>query len=123
MLFVKMEYMGVHPDSLSAFFMWNVELGSKPTCSEMSNSFCYFLRISSGNGKVIHWLLLRYNPFTPLYLTQMDAFPTSGPTDQKEASHRKHARALSPSEHVTYVLFQDKNLSVVSFSLWRSLPF
>lgn len=35
LLFIKTEYVGVHPDSLSAFFLWNMELGSKPTCSEM----------------------------------------------------------------------------------------
>ncbi|NXP12787.1 WRN helicase, partial [Thinocorus orbignyianus] len=53
---------------------------------------------------------------------QTDTFPTSGCKDQKEASPQKHTRALSPSEHVTYVLFQEKNLSVRTISESRSLP-
>uniref|UniRef100_A0A8C2Y9N3 DNA 3'-5' helicase n=1 Tax=Coturnix japonica TaxID=93934 RepID=A0A8C2Y9N3_COTJA len=34
----------------------------------------------------------------------------------------KNAKALSPSEHVTYVLFQEKNLSLRTISETRSLP-
>uniref|UniRef100_A0A8B9S6C6 DNA 3'-5' helicase n=1 Tax=Apteryx owenii TaxID=8824 RepID=A0A8B9S6C6_APTOW len=42
--------------------------------------------------------------------------------DQKETTPWKHAEALSPSEHVTYVLFQEKNLSLRTISESRSLP-
>ncbi|XP_009865444.1 PREDICTED: Werner syndrome ATP-dependent helicase, partial [Apaloderma vittatum] len=53
---------------------------------------------------------------------QTDTFLTSGTEDHKEASPWKPTRALSPSEPVTYVLFQDKNLSVSTISESRSLP-
>ncbi|XP_030335267.1 Werner syndrome ATP-dependent helicase homolog isoform X8 [Strigops habroptila] len=53
---------------------------------------------------------------------QTDTFSPSGSKDQKEAFPWKHTRALSPSEHVTYVLFQEKNLSVRTISESRSLP-
>lgn len=56
-----------------------------------------------------------------LYLTQTDAFPTSESKVQKEASPWKCARALSPSEEVTYILFQEKNYSLVSSGPWRLL--
>uniref|UniRef100_A0A8C3PHS7 DNA 3'-5' helicase n=1 Tax=Calidris pygmaea TaxID=425635 RepID=A0A8C3PHS7_9CHAR len=68
-------------------------------------------------------LLAEIKDFCQVHGLQTDIFPTSGSKDQKEASPQKHTRALSPSEHVTYVLFQEKNLSVVSSSLEsRSLP-
>uniref|UniRef100_A0A8B9CQM0 DNA 3'-5' helicase n=1 Tax=Anser brachyrhynchus TaxID=132585 RepID=A0A8B9CQM0_9AVES len=77
--------------------------------------------VSEAKSTMLVPLLAEIKDFCQANGLQMDAFPTSGPTDQKEASHRKHARALSPSEHVTYVLFQDKNLSR-TISETRSLP-
>uniref|UniRef100_A0A8C3PHM9 Bifunctional 3'-5' exonuclease/ATP-dependent helicase WRN n=1 Tax=Calidris pygmaea TaxID=425635 RepID=A0A8C3PHM9_9CHAR len=66
-------------------------------------------------------LLAEIKDFCQVHGLQTDIFPTSGSKDQKEASPQKHTRALSPSEHVTYVLFQEKNLSrMISES--RSLP-
>ncbi|XP_035404798.1 bifunctional 3'-5' exonuclease/ATP-dependent helicase WRN isoform X2 [Cygnus atratus] len=78
--------------------------------------------VSEAKSTMLVPLLAEIKDFCKVNGLQTDAFPTSGPTDQKEASHRKHARALSPSEHVTYVLFQDKNLSVRTISETRSLP-
>ncbi|XP_014816399.1 PREDICTED: Werner syndrome ATP-dependent helicase isoform X3 [Calidris pugnax] len=67
-------------------------------------------------------LLAEIKDFCQVHGLQTDIFPTSGSKDQKEASPQKHTRALSPSEHVTYVLFQEKNLSVRMISESRSLP-
>uniref|UniRef100_A0A8B9VLN0 Bifunctional 3'-5' exonuclease/ATP-dependent helicase WRN n=1 Tax=Anas zonorhyncha TaxID=75864 RepID=A0A8B9VLN0_9AVES len=74
--------------------------------------------VSEAKSTMLVPLLAEIKDFCQANGLQTDAFPT----DQKEASHRKHARALSPSEHVTYVLFQDKNLSVRTISETRSLP-
>jgi len=84
--------------------------------------FSLLFHITSDNGRVTHLLSLGYNS-SKSSLSQTDIFTTSGSKDHKEASPWKPARALSPSEHVTYVLFQEKNLSVVSSSLWMSCPF
>ncbi|XP_035181081.1 Werner syndrome ATP-dependent helicase isoform X1 [Oxyura jamaicensis] len=78
--------------------------------------------VSEAKSTMLVPLLAEIKDFCQANGLQVDAFPTSGPTDQTEASHQKHARALSPSEHVTYVLFQDKNLSVRTISETRSLP-
>lgn len=52
LVFLRWEYVGVHPDSLLAFFfLWNVDLGSKPTSLEMTDSIYATL---PDNGRVIH---------------------------------------------------------------------
>ncbi|NXI73786.1 WRN helicase, partial [Anseranas semipalmata] len=78
--------------------------------------------VSEAKSTMLVPLLAEIKDFCQVNGLQTDAFPTSGSTDQKEASPWKHARTLSPSEHVTYVLFQDKNLSVRTISETRSLP-
>ncbi|KAF2983289.1 hypothetical protein EK904_013527 [Melospiza melodia maxima] len=53
---------------------------------------------------------------------ETDTFPAAESKVQKEASPWKRARALSPSEEVTYILFQEKNYSLRAISESRSLP-
>ncbi|KAM9295290.1 bifunctional 3'-5' exonuclease/ATP-dependent helicase WRN isoform 4-T4 [Morus bassanus] len=68
--------------------------------------------VSEAKSTMLIPLLAEIKDFCQVNGLQTDAFPTSGSKDQKEASPWKHTRALSPSEHVTYVLFQEKNHSV-----------
>ncbi|NXT18307.1 WRN helicase, partial [Syrrhaptes paradoxus] len=92
--------------------------------------------VSEAKSTMLAPLLAEIKDFCQVNGLQTDTFPTSGSTDrteaspwkctraknQKEASPWKCTRALSPSEHVTYVLFQEKNLSVRTISESRSLP-
>ncbi|KAM6269951.1 bifunctional 3'-5' exonuclease/ATP-dependent helicase WRN [Porphyrio hochstetteri] len=78
--------------------------------------------VSEAKSVMLAPLLAEIKDFCQANDLQMDAFPTSGSQVWKEASPWKPARALSPSEHVTYVLLQEKNLSVRSISQSRSLP-
>ncbi|NXT40173.1 WRN helicase, partial [Pelecanoides urinatrix] len=78
--------------------------------------------VSEAKSTMLVPLLAEIKDFCQVNGLQTDAFPASGSKDQKEASPRKHPRVLSPSEHVTYVLFQEKNLSVRTISESRSLP-
>ncbi|KFV43497.1 Werner syndrome ATP-dependent helicase, partial [Gavia stellata] len=78
--------------------------------------------VSEAKSTMLVPLLAEIKDFCQVNGLQTDAFPTSGSEDQKEASPWKRPRALSPSEHVTYVLFQEKNLSVRTISESRSLP-
>ncbi|NWS70781.1 WRN helicase, partial [Crotophaga sulcirostris] len=78
--------------------------------------------VSEAKSTLLVPLLAEIKDFCQANGLQTDTFPTSGSKDQKEASPRRPARALSPSEHVTYVLFQEKNLSVRTISESRSLP-
>ncbi|KAM9295289.1 bifunctional 3'-5' exonuclease/ATP-dependent helicase WRN isoform 3-T3 [Morus bassanus] len=78
--------------------------------------------VSEAKSTMLIPLLAEIKDFCQVNGLQTDAFPTSGSKDQKEASPWKHTRALSPSEHVTYVLFQEKNHSVRMISKSRSLP-
>ncbi|NXT73805.1 WRN helicase, partial [Zapornia atra] len=78
--------------------------------------------VSEAKSIMLAPLLAEIKDFCQVNDLQMDAFPTSGSQVWKEASPWKPARALSPSEHVTYVLLQEKNLSVRSISQSRSLP-
>uniref|UniRef100_A0A8B9MQ29 DNA 3'-5' helicase n=1 Tax=Accipiter nisus TaxID=211598 RepID=A0A8B9MQ29_9AVES len=73
--------------------------------------------VSEAKSTMLVPLLAEIRDFCQVNGLQTDTFPTSGSKDQKEASPWKCTRTLSPSEHVTYVLFQEKNLSVVSSSL------
>ncbi|NWT02306.1 WRN helicase, partial [Mionectes macconnelli] len=78
--------------------------------------------VSEAKSTMLIPLLTEIKDFCQVNNLQADVFPTSAPKDQKEASSWKCARALSPSEHVTYILFQEKNLSVRAISESRSLP-
>ncbi|NXJ64148.1 WRN helicase, partial [Rostratula benghalensis] len=78
--------------------------------------------VSEAKSTMLIPLLAEIKDFCQANGLQTDTFPASGCKDQKEAFPQKHARALSPSEHVTYVLFQEKNLSVRTISESRSLP-
>ncbi|KAM9381721.1 bifunctional 3'-5' exonuclease/ATP-dependent helicase WRN isoform 2-T2 [Phaethornis superciliosus] len=77
--------------------------------------------VSEAKSTMLVPLLAEIKDFCQVNGLQTDTFPTSGPKDQK-ASPWKHARGLSPSEQVTYVLFQEKKLSVRTISESRSLP-
>ncbi|NWS63750.1 WRN helicase, partial [Chunga burmeisteri] len=78
--------------------------------------------VSEAKSTLLIPLLAEIKDFCQVNGLQTDIFPTSGSKDQKEASPWKPTKALSPSEHVTYVLFQEKNLSVRTISESRSLP-
>ncbi|XP_065541088.1 bifunctional 3'-5' exonuclease/ATP-dependent helicase WRN isoform X5 [Lathamus discolor] len=78
--------------------------------------------VSEAKSTMLIPLLAEIKDFCQVNGLQTDAFSPSGFKDQKKASPWKHTRALSPSEHVTYVLFQEKNLSVRTISESRSLP-
>ncbi|XP_075276957.1 bifunctional 3'-5' exonuclease/ATP-dependent helicase WRN isoform X3 [Opisthocomus hoazin] len=78
--------------------------------------------VSEAKSTMLVPLLAEIKDFCQKNGLQTDIFTTSGSKDHKEASPWKPARALSPSEHVTYVLFQEKNLSVRTISESRSLP-
>ncbi|XP_074761361.1 bifunctional 3'-5' exonuclease/ATP-dependent helicase WRN isoform X1 [Athene noctua] len=78
--------------------------------------------VSEAKSTMLVPLLAEIKDFCQVNGLQTDTFPTSGTKDQKEASPWKCNRILSPSEHVTYVLFQEKNLSVRTISETRSLP-
>ncbi|NXH16502.1 WRN helicase, partial [Bucco capensis] len=78
--------------------------------------------VSEAKSTMLVPLLAEIKDFCQVNGLQTDTFPTSGSKDQEEASPCKYMRALSPSEHVTYVLFQHKNLSVRAISESRSLP-
>ncbi|XP_029878501.1 Werner syndrome ATP-dependent helicase isoform X9 [Aquila chrysaetos chrysaetos] len=77
--------------------------------------------VSEAKSTMLVPLLAEIMDFCQVNGLQTDTFPTSGSKDQKEASPWKCTRTLSPSEHVTYVLFQEKNLSVRTISESRSL--
>ncbi|NWH44098.1 WRN helicase, partial [Fregata magnificens] len=78
--------------------------------------------VSEAKSTMLVPLLAEIKDFCQVNGLQTDTFPISGSKDQKEASPWKCTRALSPSEQVTYVLFQEKNLSVRTISESRSLP-
>ncbi|KAM6206433.1 bifunctional 3'-5' exonuclease/ATP-dependent helicase WRN isoform 4-T5 [Sarcoramphus papa] len=78
--------------------------------------------VSEAKSTMLVPLLAEIKDFCQVNGLQTDTFPTSGSKDQKEASPWKRTGALFPSEHVTYVLFQEKNLSVRAISDSRSLP-
>ncbi|NWX43995.1 WRN helicase, partial [Steatornis caripensis] len=78
--------------------------------------------VSEAKSTMLVPLLAEIKDFCQVNGLQTDTFPASGSKDQKEASPWKGTRSLSPSEHVTYVLFQEKNLSVRTISETRSLP-
>ncbi|XP_072718147.1 bifunctional 3'-5' exonuclease/ATP-dependent helicase WRN isoform X2 [Ciconia boyciana] len=78
--------------------------------------------VSEAKSTMLVPLLAEIKAFCQVNGLQTDTFPTSGSKDEKEASPWKCMRALSPSEQVTYVLFQEKNLSVRTISESRSLP-
>ncbi|XP_064005816.1 bifunctional 3'-5' exonuclease/ATP-dependent helicase WRN isoform X1 [Pogoniulus pusillus] len=78
--------------------------------------------VSEAKSTMLVPLLAEIKDFCQASGLQTDAFPTSGFKDQKEVSPWKHTRALSASEHVTYVLFHERNLSVRTISETRSLP-
>ncbi|XP_027655510.1 bifunctional 3'-5' exonuclease/ATP-dependent helicase WRN isoform X2 [Falco biarmicus] len=78
--------------------------------------------VSEAKSTMLIPLLAEIKDFCQVNGLQTDTFPISGSEDQKKASPWKHTRALSPSEHVTYILFQEKNLSLRTISESRSLP-
>ncbi|KFP84559.1 Werner syndrome ATP-dependent helicase, partial [Acanthisitta chloris] len=78
--------------------------------------------VSKAKSNMLMPLLAEIKDFCQANGLQTDTFPTSASRDQKEASPLKCARALSPSEDVTYTLFQEKNLSMRAISESRSLP-
>ncbi|KFU91231.1 Werner syndrome ATP-dependent helicase, partial [Chaetura pelagica] len=78
--------------------------------------------VSEAKSTLLVPLLAEIKDFCQVNGLQMDTFPSSGPEDQKGTSPWQQTGALTPSEHVTYVLFQEKNLSVRTISESRSLP-
>ncbi|NXB87953.1 WRN helicase, partial [Vidua chalybeata] len=78
--------------------------------------------VSEAKSTMLVPLLAEIKDFCQANGLQTDTFPTSESKAQKEASPWKCARALSPSEEVTYILFQEKNYSLGAISESRSLP-
>ncbi|XP_039920234.1 bifunctional 3'-5' exonuclease/ATP-dependent helicase WRN isoform X2 [Hirundo rustica] len=78
--------------------------------------------VSEAKSTMLMPLLAEIKDFCQVNGLQTDTFPTSESKVQKEASPWKCARALSPSEEVTYILFQEKNYSLGAISECRSLP-
>lgn len=78
--------------------------------------------VSEAKSTMLVLLLAEIKEFCQANGLQTDIFPKPESTDQKETSPWKNTKALSPSEHVTYVLFQEKNLSLRTISETRSLP-
>ncbi|XP_031966469.1 Werner syndrome ATP-dependent helicase isoform X2 [Corvus moneduloides] len=78
--------------------------------------------VSEAKSTMLMPLLAEIKDFCQVNGLQTDTFPTSAPKVQKEASPWKCARALSRSEEVTYILFQEKNYSLGAISECRSLP-
>ncbi|NXU34789.1 WRN helicase, partial [Drymodes brunneopygia] len=78
--------------------------------------------VSEAKSTMLMPLLAEIKDFCQVNGLQTDTFPTSEPKVQKEACPWKCARALSPSEEVTYILFQEKNYSLEAVSECRSLP-
>ncbi|XP_037990408.1 Werner syndrome ATP-dependent helicase isoform X3 [Motacilla alba alba] len=78
--------------------------------------------VSEAKSTMLMPLLAEIKDFCQANGLQTDAFPTAESKVQKEASPWKRARALSPSEEVTYILFQEKNYSLRAISESRSLP-
>ncbi|KAL2304633.1 hypothetical protein Nmel_006584 [Mimus melanotis] len=70
--------------------------------------------VSEAKSTMLMPLLAEIKDFCQVNGLQTDTFTTSESKVQKEASPWKRARALSPSEDVTYILFQEKNYSLVS---------
>ncbi|NWT75808.1 WRN helicase, partial [Prunella himalayana] len=78
--------------------------------------------VSEAKSTMLMPLLAEIKDFCQANVLQTDTFPTSESKVQKEASPWKCARALTPSEEVTYILFQEKNYSLRAISESRSLP-
>ncbi|XP_068044358.1 LOW QUALITY PROTEIN: bifunctional 3'-5' exonuclease/ATP-dependent helicase WRN [Anomalospiza imberbis] len=78
--------------------------------------------VSEAKSTMLMPLLAEIKDFCQANGLQTDTFPASESKVQKEASPWKCARALSPSEEVTYILFQEKNYSLRAISESRSLP-
>ncbi|NWI59408.1 WRN helicase, partial [Calyptomena viridis] len=78
--------------------------------------------VSEAKSTMLIPLLAEIKDFCQVNGLQTNTFPTPAPKDQEESSPWKYARTLSSSEHVTYILFQEKNLSVRAISECRSLP-
>ncbi|XP_030802815.1 LOW QUALITY PROTEIN: Werner syndrome ATP-dependent helicase [Camarhynchus parvulus] len=78
--------------------------------------------VSEAKSTMLVPLLAEIKDFCQANALQTDTFPTAESKVQKEASPWKRARALSPSEDVTYTLFQEKNYSLRAISESRSLP-
>ncbi|XP_056345856.1 bifunctional 3'-5' exonuclease/ATP-dependent helicase WRN isoform X2 [Oenanthe melanoleuca] len=78
--------------------------------------------VSEAKSTMLMPLLAEIKDFCQVNGLQTDTFPTCESKVQKEASPWKRARALSPSEEVTYILFQEKNYSLGAISECRSLP-
>uniref|UniRef100_A0A8D2MSM1 DNA 3'-5' helicase n=1 Tax=Zonotrichia albicollis TaxID=44394 RepID=A0A8D2MSM1_ZONAL len=79
--------------------------------------------VSEAKSTMLMPLLAEVKDFCQANGLQTDTFPAAESKVQQEASPWKRARALSPSEEVTYALFQEKNYSLVSSGLEsRSLP-
>ncbi|KAM7053390.1 bifunctional 3'-5' exonuclease/ATP-dependent helicase WRN isoform 4-T4 [Acridotheres tristis] len=78
--------------------------------------------VSEAKSTMLMPLLAEIKDFCQVNGLQTDTYPTSESKVQKEASPWKCARALSPSEEVTYILFQEKNYSLEAISECRSLP-
>ncbi|OXB74961.1 UNVERIFIED_CONTAM: hypothetical protein H355_013301 [Colinus virginianus] len=78
--------------------------------------------VSEAKSTMLVFLLAEIKDFCQANSLQTDIFPKPESTDRKEISPWKNTGVLSPSEHVTYVLFQEKNLSLRTISETRSLP-
>ncbi|NXD02247.1 WRN helicase, partial [Certhia familiaris] len=78
--------------------------------------------VSEAKSTMLMPLLAEIKDFCQVNGLQTDTFPTSESKEQKQASPWKRARTLSPSEEVTYILFQEKNYSLSAISECRSLP-
>ncbi|XP_064567475.1 bifunctional 3'-5' exonuclease/ATP-dependent helicase WRN isoform X1 [Zonotrichia leucophrys gambelii] len=78
--------------------------------------------VSEAKSTMLMPLLAEIKDFCQANGLQTDTFPAAESKVQQEASPWKRARALSPSEEVTYTLFQEKNYSLRAISESRSLP-
>uniref|UniRef100_A0A8D2MUJ6 DNA 3'-5' helicase n=1 Tax=Zonotrichia albicollis TaxID=44394 RepID=A0A8D2MUJ6_ZONAL len=78
--------------------------------------------VSEAKSTMLMPLLAEVKDFCQANGLQTDTFPAAESKVQQEASPWKRARALSPSEEVTYALFQEKNYSLRAISESRSLP-
>ncbi|XP_062349152.1 bifunctional 3'-5' exonuclease/ATP-dependent helicase WRN isoform X4 [Cinclus cinclus] len=77
--------------------------------------------VSEAKSTMLMPLLAEIKDFCQVNGLQTDTFSTSESKVWKEASPWKCARALSPSEEVTYILFQEKNYSLGWMGCFKTL--
>ncbi|NWV23071.1 WRN helicase, partial [Origma solitaria] len=78
--------------------------------------------VSEAKSTMLMPLLAEIKDFCQVNGLQTDTFPTAESKVPKEPAPGKSPKALSRSDQVTYILFQEKNLSLKAISECRSLP-